>query len=623
MSYGPLPSFQQILEWNKLLTRPQIDWKALEGSVKVGFWNHHFSTTLGRRQACLAEIIRNLNDSLARLEQEGVLFFSEDSEKAQNYRAKFTPYFQLGRGIRAQIQQIEQLNPSSTKLKQNVHKLESNLMGLQYRLGASNGGMDQSAEVHARSFERLKELALKWKRKWHMSNDNKNLNVLELEQLREASKYEEWIPFLSNNQKYADEFFNWALRDYNLVDVFVKYRVTQQSIKKSLSSPILGRIRKRGESELTLQTVATEVAGVSKQILTLPLYHGRFDRFEKDKQERINILNPSDQVHFKNGNRKMKVRDVWDEMGLKNTREANVNICAWGIINSHPVHGTWHPDQKRYVMPEITKHNWTHHVPPAEVVSGEEIQARYGKKLIDKNIFFKVAATRQAPGLNALNCHGFTQIFIRMDDGSWRVLDLGFYAYRFQKGLLDGLWLFCATMSRVFCRQDQNGSYTHRQQARYPLFFNPDGTQRTLDRFYEEAVAEDVFQFSGKNCSYPIQKIMKENTNVNFFCMPITQGSVGFKPLDKMLALLDRSPSLIKKLGTLVLSFILFSARFMLINRRGKWAIESVAKYYLNTHDFYNPALLHDQIEKAKRENRRPMNAGELYWGNTEGRLIS
>ena len=85
-------------------------------------------------------------------------------------------------------------------------------------------------------------------------------------------------------------------------------------------------------------------------------------------------------------------------------------------------------------------------------------------------------------------------------------INIGCYAHRFQDGLFDGLWLFCATLRRVVSLMDQSANLTNRHRTAYPIFPNDVEKKDLLKNIYKLMTSNGVFQFAGHNCARPVQK---------------------------------------------------------------------------------------------------------------------
>ncbi len=601
--------------------------------TKEGRWNHFVNALSHRSQPRWIELIGKINQTFTRLEQKGVKFFdptidNEDyQEKASRYRATRQIYLDVAEQIGNQIAKLTEVCP---ELKQAYHELQCREVGLRYSLGETNGGLDALDKPDVEWLVKIQEIAQAWKQKQRLAVD-KELNELENAQLEELAKYPEWLNIVVENSEYLSEVFNWSLRDFNQVEVIVKCYATQHKLKRALLSSNLGYVRnitltKPEDEVLAFKTVSTKVDHVAKRILTLSIYHGSFKEFEPDQQERINILKPTETIHFKQGNYQLTVEEFLHEVGQKNLREANMTLCAdWGFSNFHPIKGVWNADLKQYEMPEMSPKDWTHDAPPSRIASHAELVAQYGDEIKDREFFFKVMASRQHLDHNALDCHSFWQLYIRMEDGNWKVLNIGIYAYRFQQGILDGLWLFCATLKRVVSLLDQNCYYTHRQRGAYPIFPDQEAQEKLLARIFFLMDSSGVFQFAGYNCAYSIQKCTEKLIRdlPNFFKMPLTMGRTGVGPLDQVLAFAHRCGGWMGWLIVTILHHLFLSARSLRIQTHEGKSVDYSVRDYLSKHghEIYNPSYLPYQIDEARKTGTGPFVKGELYWSHTDEKM--
>jgi hypothetical protein len=615
------------------LSKDHPNLKEIGKVTKEGRWNYFANALIHRSQPRWVELIEKINQTFARLEQKGVKIFNpaiidaDYKKQAQHYRKTRQIYLNVAEQIGNQVAKLKEVCP---ELKQAYHELQCREIGLRYSLGEENGGLDALDEPNKEWLAKIQELAQAWKDKQKLAVA-KELNELEKAQLEELAKYPEWLAIVAESPEYLSEVFNWCLRDFNQVEVIVKCYETRRKLKAALLSANLGYVRnlyltKPEEEVLAFQTVKTKVENVTKRILTVSIYHGSLKAFEPGQQQRINILNPNELIYFKQGNRQLTVNDFLHEVGQKNAREANISLCAdWGFINFHPVKGGWNFNLQAYEMPAMTEEEWTDQVPASRIASHAELVAQYGEDEIkDRNFFFKVMATRQHLDHTALDCHSFWQLYIRMQDGNWKVVNIGLYAYRFQKGILDGLWLFCATLKRVVCLLDQNCYYTHRQRGAYPIFPDQETQEKLLARIYLLLHSKGVFQLTGRNCAHPIQKITGKLVDdlPNLFKMPLTMGKTGVGPLDKLLAWAHRRGGWICWLVVTILHTVLLSMRSLRIKtHKGNLVDYSVRKYLSKGHEIYNPSYLPYQINEARKTGEGPFVKGELYWSHTDEKM--
>jgi hypothetical protein len=141
----------------------------------------------------------------------------------------------------------------------------------------------------------------------------------------------------------------------------------------------------------------------------------------------------------------------------------------------------------------MQENNWIQAILAARIVTHKQINQLYSDKLIDQQFFFKVMATRRYPGLIALECHAYLQLYAKMNEKEWKVVNVGTYAHRYQQNFVDGIRLLCATIQRVFSFSDPNAPYTHRQQAAYPVFLDPEQNKLLLRNLYKFSKKKGLF----------------------------------------------------------------------------------------------------------------------------------
>jgi len=597
-----------------------------------GVWTHNNKPRLLR-------VIKYVNDAFALTEQKGIKVFNTHvpnsliKAELEAYQRRYAIYFRVVNNLQKEVLRLDALN--DPELKKELHKLKCFEIGLRYNLGTVSGGVngkDAKTEPDPDALKFLCGMTLEWKKKQKPCHKHE-INELELTELKTAAKYPEWVEVLKENKSYQNEFLKWTISNYNPPEVFIKYFAMQRKMKASLLMTYTGYSRDPANETIAIRTVATKTEGIAKRVLMLPFYDGSFEYFEAHKQKWVNILRPTNLIHFEKGNYWMTVEEFMKKNAKKDLREINVNLCAnWGYTNFHPVHGVWDVDKQTY--PEKphdselwTPENWIPKTPPMRIASKKEIEDKYGEQIKDKKFFYQVRATRTDLNLKALGCHGFMQLYISMNDGNWKVLNVGVYAYRFQQNLWEAIQMFGDTLKRVFALIDQNGTYTHRQRAAMSFFPTEEKGKELTDLLYHKLLrTHGVFQLAARNCAFGIQSTVNSvlNTPINFYRMRLTGATSGISLIDIMLRWADKR---VEWLGSLALTFI----HRILGSHRTHTIIEETGVTSYSMKEFlskegnviYNPAYLLHQIEQAKKTGQGPFVNGELYWGNTEERLPS
>lgn len=659
----------QLQQLSYHLSQKKLDWNQIGTLISENVGQRSIRRIFGREQASLVHIAQFINQAFVKLEEKGVkIFAAPGSPEAAHYRSRFTLYFNLSNEIKDRLQKAdseklsawhrtahmvaivgavvfsisllglpflirsyrESINehwsevrgkcaPSlSRELKKVCFELECQEVALRYRIGAINGGLDKVAAPDPKWVDELTQRALEWKKRQPLAIHKDSLNQWELLQLSEAARYPDWLRLVRKNPVYAGEVFNWILRDFDRADVLIAYRNTQLRVKEALIAGYIGKNRTPGQFELLdFQDQTTKVHGVFKRVLTLPIWHKENFDEEPAQVERINILKPSKEVTFQNGNFTLSVDAMFKEIGNRNAEETRINLCARGLINYHSVKGVWHTDRQTFVMPAgMTRENLHRYLPPGKIWTNEEMERRHGN-LAGRTRYFKIASTKQDD--TVLNCHSNWKLFHRLQNGNWAECGIGMYLWRFQQGAWDGLRLFCDTGPRVLTRFDQMEGYTHRQFAAYAPPSTDDSVRALQSRIYDLMLKPGVFQLGGDNCTMPVQKAAEEVSPgmPNLFRMRVSQAKLGFGLLDKIFSFLDKRTEKVRRIGLAIIRNVLGGFRSCKIDGV-KYSLNS---YYRNTEDLYHPGYLVKQVIDAKKSGVGPLAQCELSWGNSEARV--
>lgn len=524
------------------------DWHVIDqlaGQSKKRIWNW-ISQIYKKQESKWQPLLEKLNQTFIRLEQEGVIVFdpsfSGNRQEWGTYTTRYQQYFRVAK----KVLKLSKGGLTSAKLKQGRFELRCRLVGCCYQLGKENQGLSPLQEPDQELFKRLEELAKNWKSNQDLAV-SKELNHIDQSQLRELARYPKWTKRVLENPTYLKEVFSWCLKEDCSVEVLVKCYETRKILKASLLSGYLGYGRNQEvisqENEvLAFRDLPSRIEGQSKRVLTLAIYHGGFQQFEADQQERVNILDPNQEIHFKQGNRRITVKQLFRECARKNETEVDFTVSIWGMIHRHPVYGIRQGNTQTYDSSHIADRDWIHHVPPVAITSHRELKERYGDRVDQHQLFFKVMSSRQfLDGLNAASAHSYLLVYIPMKEGHWKVLSIGFFAYRFQRGNVDRLMLIGYTSPRILCETDQNHCYTMRQRGEAePIFPKPEEMENFLALLNKKRIG-GVFQFSGRNCAHPIQKYAEKciSNLPNFFKMRLTKGKLGVSAFDNLLLAAD------------------------------------------------------------------------------------
>ncbi len=618
------------------LGQSAVNYDAIGKITKEGFFNRYIRAVwMNDDKPRLIKLIQFVNQAYEAAEQKGVKVFlphlvpsQQLQAEADAYRRRHEIYFRVTHQVLDVALGNEWHNDPA--VRQELDQIKYSLISLQYNLGESLGGRNALKNPDEVCFKKLNIMAQEWKSK-QKGCDNHAVNALEVKELEMAACHPLWANMVMQNHAHFDEFMKWSIRDYNPVEIMIKYFHTQKKIKAAILSQYLGYSRDPANETLAIKTVATATNGIMRKVLCLPIYNGSFKEFEPDKQKWVNVLKPKNLIHFERGNYWITVEELFKLSANKDLTEVNPNLCAnWGVVNFHPAYGYHNADTGTYdEMPSEsqawTRDNWIDKTPPMRVATQEEMEKIYGNKIKERKFFYQVRATRTELNLKALGCHGFLTLYVALPDGKWKVLNVGIYAYRFQQNTWEAVQMFADTLKRVLSLQDQNGVYTFRQRAAMTFFPALEKTKEFTDQVYDRLLrTEGVFQLAAINCSYAIQSTVNSvlDKPINFFKMTMTKATSGIAPVDWVLKFADTCSEKIREIIFYLLHRMLFSHRQETVKGQSGPQTYSTCKFFNeNGVILHNPSYFPHQIQEAKKTGEHPFVNGRLYWGNTEERL--
>ncbi|MCE2982111.1 MAG: hypothetical protein LW832_00965 [Parachlamydia sp.] len=621
---------EDLQKINVELDQPIVNYNKIGTLIGESRYNHYICGWItGQTQPRLVEIINQVKGLYGQLENQAVKIYAEERQaEGRIYREKFVPYFKFIEAIEREISRLPSVSPALKKAQRELGKLK---VSLRYRIGASNGGVDPLDRPDAQQMQKLEEYLLEWKRGQPLTRNNE-INLLEREALGQAACYPEFVDLLEDTA-YRKEFMSWAIRQWLPVDAFIQFDSKKTWIKDSLMSSALGHARSNVCALLKVEQVATKTEGIVKKILSLPIYNGNFRLFESAKQKRISLLKPEKEVFFEKGSALVTVKEIMRQWSLKNDKETNFALCQWGIINFHPTFGPFNAPSQTYNEAPSTwpRQNWMDLVPPARVLTQVEMEQRYGReKMLGRTLIIEACAARTHRDLTAIDCHGFWKINYRMPDGNWKVCYPGPFGERYAVTTMDKIRFFCGCLKFAFVHFDQNQYLPQRERAILPLCTTQAEEEVLLESIYRLMVNDGIFQFSGRNCAYYVQKAAQcALPHIGeLYKVPITVCRTKIRGIDSFLSFVHNRADWLK-------SILLWFFHRGFGSHRGlsyKEPLEGggFREVYYSTSDFfkeegnniYNPANLFELIEEGKRNQTEPYAHGQIYWTPTEERLL-
>jgi hypothetical protein len=477
---------------------------------------------------------------------------------------------------------------TSQNAKECGNRLKRKLIALQYRLEASNGGIDP-AEIRDNLWNELKQLALLWLKKQIATN--KDLTIEAVQILAEATTYHAFIELLLVDNKLQEVFFEWVLRDKNSLSPFIQYPFIQSKI---VDCALSGRIGRHGGKSLKI-TKTLNVHSEMEKILTLTM-----------EGKPVSLLDEARTVTFK-GNYTLSIKELFEIFKNKMFKVGNLEFFDEGICNWNCHHlGYWDADKKRHEKINLSSPTWWKKLPIFEILSRKNAARRYGMLLDGKQWVVTAKATRGFPTLNYEKTHAFMEVAIPREDGSYVIYDFGKFSYQFPSSFFNSLLTFCLNMHATIAYPDENVFYTERQHGSYPFIATRAEGLLLMELLKEDMIKSRnynlVFQIESENCAkwlYEKLTVIFGNKVPNFFRMSLMKTEpIGFiGAYFKLLRKFNIPESIQFKLLTLI--HIPFGAnKVTRIEENGKMVMKALTNHeFWNTSEIYLPAFLIAQIE--------------------------
>ncbi|MDP1835880.1 MAG: hypothetical protein Q8K75_08135 [Chlamydiales bacterium] len=560
---------------NVILTR-NGEWKARGGLV------NGLQSLLGLQDNRRLAFAKSFVKALDELEVIPVRF-SGDSKMPEDQVVDFKGYLEAGSALLPLLDKF-----SAPEAKELRLRLQERLVGLQYRLEVTNGGLD-SAEPSEELFLQLGQWAAEWKSQQNAFYGSE-LEFDDARRLHDASRHPAFVELLANDLHMREEFFQWTIRDRVDVETFIQFPALREKLFQAYLTARIGRF---GGNALRIQKLM-EASG-SRKVVTLP--------FEGHD---ISILDDQRAVTLR-GNYRLTIKQAFSVFAAKMERVGDLEFFSNGINNwnSHLL-GWWDADAKEYHLIDLNRAAWWKELPVLEVINQQEAKDRYGDNLDGKQWTLGVNATRTTRTLNPDASHAFVEVVVPMNDAKYAVYAMGKFATTYAGSMFDSLKLFTATLRATVAYPDENIFYTHREHVRRNFSMTPAEGMRYLESIRQDILkARDgnfTYQIESENCAKWIQDKMEEQFGKERVGNLFRIAMLDTEPpgaASSLFALLRQLP---RDLHSPVLSFL----HYMIGAWRGIWVLENGERKWVSvtTTQFwqdkvcYIPAVLHTDLQE-------------------------
>lgn len=669
--------------------------KQFENRWKITTWLRSIS---GIERKTLNSFLRNGEEELDCLEKSGVKFYNNSIHRHKYFGDVMAKVNIVG----TMVEWIRSKKNQSKKIIEDCNRIYQKVIAARYRMANNN----EEKTYNPNTYEHLdklfaEEMAIKdpdkrskhtlnergkvrnlekkyksepldltpyiqanetkliaWATEWKKNNPfwkNKELDSLQIKQLKEAATYLKWVPFLLEDVEYRHKFFKWALQDFNPVDVFITCPHTTKAIRKAIMHPVIGGIHTDvngkaflcfgWESFIEVIEKSKEAKIGQRRVLTIPVNLATPDDLKADyRMRRYDILNPDNIMHFCGG-LTMKVKEFYADRAKVNDRVPKIAMGPYGAFNFDAAKASyWDEKLKAWIKTiNIDSHpdgtakdpKWYMKLIPTRIVSRAFLTEWYGTDKIDgETAFVKIGATREKDSNSSLGAHGLMQFYFPVDGKDYyHVVDIGKFGVEYANSWWKQLVLFCGSILAVIMCLDPNGFYSHRQWALLPVFPTEEEVNKLLENLRHNMLKEIYFQFVTENCASFVEEWVHEvfKDLPPLFAVNLFSGQGGIPLLDGYLSKFKSCRWIIQFLAVLPILILTWAWRWVTIKVMGKdgkmhWEHKSVLKRIYNTvkdkKDLCNPTVIFDKkdLHVSKKHNIAPL---ERYFGFTESHLSS
>lgn len=531
----------------------------------------------------LLEVAEKFDRALDKLEYTPLIFsVHENVTSIQTQRVN--RYIEAGKSLKAVFKKYR-----SPAIDRYLKTISQKIVGLKYRIESLHGGLDP-LEADKVLYEKLLSLATEWKSKQPLYSD-RTLTPRDLQKINETACYPKFCRLLVGDDALRERFFKWMIQDNNKVKPFIEFPAVCARIESVALSMRLGRFAGEG--------LSIKKKNARKEI-RLPFFDGT-------KARNISILD-EDKIVTLNGDYQLTIKNIFEVFRDKKIRPGKLEIFGIGGITNWNTHelGWWSPSKNDYERTDLSSHDWWKDLPVLEILDKEKVEKKYQVSL-DKNEWVAaIVSTRSYPIINLEESHGYMEVAIPDEKGSYQIVSFGKFASVYPNGTWELLTFLANTVIGRIAYPDENTFYSNRQQAFYPVLLSPEEGAKMMGHIKEDLLKARqnnvVFQFSGENCAYWAYSIVQKSKPLpNLFKIYL----LDVQPINPALAIvfsLFRSlPKIIQRPIINGFDRCLGSHRKIVVIENGQPLLKSLMRVPTrNEQSVFIPALLHNQIEESK-----------------------
>ena len=258
------------------------------------------------------------------------------------------------------------------------------------------------------------------------------------------------------------------------------------------------------------------------------------------------------------------------------------------------------------------------------MLTEEQISRRYGVSTLQNNEWIvAVRATRESPGIDVQNNHGFIDVLIPKGKGKWQLFPFGKFSAKFPVTSYERIAFLADTQHARIGYGDESHFYSHRQHAVCPYVVTEEKGLAVMDLIKEtiEQCREGnvIFQYLWESCAFWPQQVVNKtiDPDKNFFRTAVLEAKSVTGFLGFLFRFFNRLPKPMAAVGLILLDTVLGSFRSTVVRVDGKKVKKSASTSpYREEFKTFNPAFLHHQIESGTCQ-------GKINFGHSQYNLPS
>ncbi len=423
----------------------------------------------------------------------------------------------------------------------------------------------------------------------------------ELYKIDSLCKYAKAVDLMKKDRNYREYILKFVFKNTsencpNAVDIAIQFPTLAKKISASFIDKRIKRLTKTtglSIKEEIIDNIVTKNVFLRMQKVDEPLRNmTRAITFHDKKTQEDRILT---------------VDQIFQEFATKDASgTSHFEYTENGIDLCYP---------KSPVI-DFESNTWWTGLPVIETLSRAEVEDKYNVTMAGKKAILALRATREKDPLHVQGNHGWLQIVLPQNDGSFTVHAIGKYAKHFPQGAIQTLLFTFGTHPGLLTTLDENEFYSHREHCIIPKTLTYAQFVRLMDKLksdLQDSFNDNmVFQAQGQNCSAWVQEVVhavfgadehRKHRIPQLFEVPVVETTAP-KPIDMVIngiRLLETISHHVAKVARLALATLLGGAWSITTTRDGRQIKNSIVTHEPWLRGYLAlPALLFSREKQQK-----------------------